>query len=453
MAAVVQARSRTPIDRSCFIPARASSTPAGIPPRRDGLQALITSLETRFAKRSRYLDPLKYPCAIVGAGEFGIPFLMAVTEQMLLPATVVSTNEATVRHFKTHGWHPDKHNAVRFLPKGDLSKVAPFGGSKVDVNVVNGLDYTTDYGELTKKKIIFLCVPGKAVRDTITKIKAAGIPKDVILVSLMKTFIGQRVTRVLQDAFPENPVAYVGGLSSDRGLKSREVTTLAVAANRPEVAETLGTLINQHIGRKDITQMQYVYAQIWDDMLGLELAGVLKNIVAMGAGICEGYGYNQDNAVGTLVEIGFDEMKRLISAVGGKSESMDVRAAAADFEGTCLRNFSRNKEYGIFIGETWRKHSRPPTPEEIAERFRGRTVEALTTLEFLVRELSVDPYWYTEFPVLAGTYEVVFNAASPLQIKDVLLPLLRVLDSRSSGKESLFPRRKSRGKKGLDSLK
>jgi glycerol-3-phosphate dehydrogenase (NAD(P)+) len=108
------------------------------------------------------------------------------------------------------------------------------------------------------------------------------------------------------------------------------------------------------------------------DVLGLELGGSLKNIIALGAGIADGMGFG-DNTKAALMTRGLAEMTRLGVALGAKRETFSGLAGVGDLIVTCTSMHSRNRRCGILIGEGM-------PPEEANEKI-GMVVEGITTAE------------------------------------------------------------------------
>ena len=129
--------------------------------------------------------------------------------------------------------------------------------------------------------------------------------------------------------------------SHSRTNRAREMPTTVVAACFDhDLAVEVQQLFN--------TDKFRVYSN--QDLLGVELGGALKNIIALGAGICDGMGYG-DNTKALLMTRGLAELARLGMAMGAKRETFAGLAGVGDLIVTCTSMHSRNRRAGILIGE------------------------------------------------------------------------------------------------------
>jgi glycerol-3-phosphate dehydrogenase (NAD(P)+) len=139
-----------------------------------------------------------------------------------------------------------------------------------------------------------------------------------------------------------------------------------------------------------------------DDVVGVELGGALKNIIAIAAGVCDGLGLGH-NSVAALITRGLAEMTRLVVACGGRQETMAGLAGLGDLVLTCTGGLSRNRSVGVELG-------RGRKLGEIIASMRGAVAEgvfATTTAVGLARERSV------EMPITQQMHAILHQGKSP----------------------------------------
>ena len=142
-----------------------------------------------------------------------------------------------------------------------------------------------------------------------------------------------------------------------------------------------------------------VYAS--DDVVGVELAAALKNVIALCAGCCDGMGYG-DNTKAALMTRGLTEIARLGEALGGRKETFAGLAGVGDLIVTCTSMHSRNRRCGILIGKGM--------PPEEAVREIGAVVEgyyATANAKALADKAGV------EMPITGAAYQVLYQAKDP----------------------------------------
>jgi glycerol-3-phosphate dehydrogenase (NAD(P)+) len=146
-----------------------------------------------------------------------------------------------------------------------------------------------------------------------------------------------------------------------------------------------------------------------EDVLGVELGGALKNIIALGAGISDGMNYG-DNTKAALMTRGIAEMARLGVRMGAKRETFFGLSGIGDLIVTCTSMHSRNRRCGILIGEG-------VPPEEARQRV-GMVVEGIPTAEAagaLAKKLGV------EMPITEAICRIIAGQASPAEALQSLM--------------------------------
>lgn len=164
-----------------------------------------------------------------------------------------------------------------------------------------------------------------------------------------------RITEVLSQVFadkfsPPPGVAVLSGPSFALEAAREDPTAVVVASQR---LEAVG---NSHDGKTVASYIQAEFAgpsfRLYtnDDVVGVELAGAMKNVMAIAAGACQGLGLGT-NAIAALITRGLAEMTRLAMALGARAETLSGLAGLGDLVLTCTGSLSRNRQLGIELGK------------------------------------------------------------------------------------------------------
>jgi glycerol-3-phosphate dehydrogenase (NAD(P)+) len=206
--------------------------------------------------------------------------------------------------------------------------------------------------------VVVVGVPSQSFRATLTDI-ADFLRPWIPLVSLSKGLergSRMRMTQVIEDVLPGHPCGVLSGPNLAREVLQGFAAATVIAMPDQHLAESLQRVFASTVFR--------VYTN--NDVIGCELGGALKNVIAIAAGMAEGLGVG-DNTRAMVITRGLAEMTRLGVAMGGDPRTFAGLTGLGDLMATCLSPLSRNRRVG----------------EEIA---RGRTVEEITTQLGMVAE-------------------------------------------------------------------
>jgi glycerol-3-phosphate dehydrogenase (NAD(P)+) len=138
----------------------------------------------------------------------------------------------------------------------------------------------------------------------------------------------------------EPRVAAISGPSFAKEVARGDPTAVAIASSNQEVAQTV---------QRDFSGPSFrVYTN--EDVVGVELGGALKNVIAIAAGMCHGLGLGH-NSIAALITRGLEEITRLVVACGGRRETMAGLAGLGDLVLTCTGGLSRNRSVGVELGQ------------------------------------------------------------------------------------------------------
>lgn len=259
---------------------------------------------------------------------------------------------------------------------------------------------TTDLKELDADAV-FISVPSHAVRECAQLIRPYLRPGSIIVNTGkgLEENTGLRLSQVLEEELPNHPVAVLSGPSHAEEVGRDVVTAVVVAAKDISVAETVQDLI--------MTSKFRVYTN--QDMIGVEMGGALKNIIALCTGILDGMN-PKDNTKAALMTRGLAEMTRLGVAMGGTPETFYGLAGIGDLIVTCTSLHSRNLRAGRALG------SGKPLDEVLKEV--GMVVEGVKATKVAYdqsRKLGIS------MPITEQAYSVLFEGVSPSEALENLM--------------------------------
>ena len=259
--------------------------------------------------------------SIIGAGSWGTALarLLAVNGHDVVMWSIV---EDEIRMLQ------ENHEHLTKLP-----------GVKLPDDII----FTTDMECAVKgKDILVLAVPSPYTRST-SRTMAPYVSEGQIIVSVAKG-IEESTLKVLADVIkeeiPQADVAVLCGPSHAEEVGRGIPTTVVAGAKTRKTAEYIQNVFMNKVFR--------VYTS--PDMMGMELGGALKNVIALAAGIADGLGCG-DNTKAALITRGIAEMSRLGMAMGGHIETFNGLTGIGDLIVTCASRHSRNRKAGYLIGQ------------------------------------------------------------------------------------------------------
>lgn len=247
-------------------------------------------------------------------------------------------------------------------------------------------------------ELLALALPSHTVREVAKKIAKIDL-KDPIIVNLAKGIENDtlcRMSEVLREELSSNlhdKIATLSGPSHAEEVALKIPTTVVVASFFEEIA-------------KKIQQtFMHPYFRIYtnSDIIGVELGGSLKNVIAIAAGICDGMGLG-DNSRGALITRGLAEIVRLGEKLGAKRETFAGLSGLGDLVTTCISKYSRNR----FVGE---QIAQGKTLAQVLKEMTMVAEGVKTTKS--AYQLSLK--YKVEMPITDQVYKVLFEDKQPQQ--------------------------------------
>lgn len=211
------------------------------------------------------------------------------------------------------------------------------------VMVPSAIEFTTDMKVALEDADLVVCaVPSPFVRATMKSasdyIKGGTIVVDVAKGIEDNTY--KTMTEIIEEECPQAKVGILSGPSHAEEVGRGIPTTIVAGAKEREVAEYI----------QDVFMNETFRVYTSPDVIGIELGGSLKNVIALAAGIVDGLGFG-DNTKAALMTRGITEITRLVTALGGNIETVAGLSGIGDLIVTCTSKHSRNRNAGYLIGQ------------------------------------------------------------------------------------------------------
>ncbi|WP_159941889.1 MULTISPECIES: NAD(P)H-dependent glycerol-3-phosphate dehydrogenase [unclassified Nocardiopsis] len=203
---------------------------------------------------------------------------------------------------------------------------------------------TTDVAKaLERADVVVLAVPSQTLRANLADWRSH-LREDAVVVSLMKGVeLGtrMRVTQIIAEVleYPEDRIAVVSGPNLAREIAERQPATAVVACPHEKTAVRLQALF----------KAPYFRPYTSTDLVGVEIGGAMKNVIALAVGVAEGMGFG-DNTKASLITRGLAETTRLAVALGADEHTLSGLAGMGDLVATCSSPLSRNRTFGEKLG-------------------------------------------------------------------------------------------------------
>lgn len=321
--------------------------------------------------------------AVLGAGSWGTALAM-----------VLADNGHEVRLWGHNPTQIDeinqRHTNKKYLP--EISLPATIVG------------YSSLEDSLKGINTVIMAVPTKAIREVVRKI-AEFRTQPVVIVHVSKGIEPDsllRISEMIEQEMPEHlleSVVVLSGPSHAEEVSLRHPTTVTVSSKQMKSAERIQDLFINNNFR--------VYTN--PDMIGVEIGGALKNIIALAAGISDGLGYG-DNAKAALITRGLAEIARLGVKMGASPLTFSGLTGIGDLIVTCTSVHSRNWRAGNLLGKG-------QNLDEVLENM-GMVVEGVRTTK---AGYQLADKFEVKMPITSALYDILFNGVNPKNAVDDLM--------------------------------
>lgn len=318
---------------------------------------------------------------VLGAGSWGTA-LAKVLGTNGHDVTLWSALPAEIEMIQTH------HELIDKLP-----------GVKIPDNVVA----TTDLEDTCKgKTLLVFAVASPFVRST-AKLAAPFICDGQLIVNVGKGIEADTLdtlTDIIEEEIPQCEIAVLSGPSHAEEVSREIPTTCVVGAKSRESAVLI----------QDIFMNERFRIYTSPDIVGIELGGSIKNVIALAAGMADGLGYG-DNTKAALMTRGIAEISRLGIAMGGKLETFAGLSGVGDLFVTCMSQHSRNRKAGYLMGQGM-------TMDEAMKEVK-QVVEGVYSAK---AALQLSKKYDIDMPIVEQVNQILFEGKSPkVAVSDLLL--------------------------------
>ncbi len=270
------------------------------------------------------------------------------------------------------------------------------------VKLPENIEFTTDLEKaIADSEMLILAVPSVFTRST-AKSMAEYVKAGQIIVCVAKGIEEDTlmtISDVVWQEIPDADVAVMCGPSHAEEVGIGLPTTLVAGAKKKAIAEKVQDTFMNDTFR--------VYTS--SDILGMELGGSLKNVIALAAGMADGVGYG-DNTKAALITRGIEEISRLAIAMGARKETLAGLTGIGDLIVTCESKHSRNRKAGMLMGQGY-------TMEEATKEVK-MVVEGIYSAKAAYK-LSVK--YNVSMPIIEGVNQVLFEDKPVKEIVNQLM--------------------------------
>lgn len=327
--------------------------------------------------------PPPYPVrvTVMGGGNFGIALASVVAKQGI-PTTLLVRSDEVAEHINENHRHP------RYMSDIALPRTVRATANKKTA--------------LSDATYIIHAVPVQYTREFLATVKDE-IPANVPILSASKGIETSSLgfmADILKECLGEDrSYAFLSGPSFAREICEGVATAVVIASEDLMLADDLAELM----AGEDFA----VFTS--RDVIGVEVGGAVKNVIAIAAGMCEGLGLGT-NAMSGLVTRGCGEMRRLGIYLGARPSTISGLSGVGDTFGTCFGPLSRNRQFGYRLGKG-------ETPEEIRASM-NEVAEGVDTSIALVKMIKKRCKGYRldlKYPILFGVADIIEGNMRPLE--------------------------------------
>lgn len=312
--------------------------------------------------------------AVIGAGSWGTALAIALAG----------------RFDSVRLWARDRDRADEMEALRENRRYLPGFPLPPTVSVSSDLALT-----LRGAAIVIAVVPSRYFRTVLNEIKSR-IPAQAKLVSATKGLENPglgRMSQIIAEILPDHPVAVLSGPTFAKEIAASEPAAVVIAAADLALAEDMQRAL--------VTSTLRFYAST--DVVGTEIGAALKNVIAIGAGICSGLGLGS-NSVAALVTRGLAEITRLAVTMGGHPRTLSGLAGLGDLVLTATGDLSRNRFVGVQLAQGHPLDEIEAGMSMVAEGVA--TCRAARLLGFRER---------VELPIIEKMHEVLYEGKQPRQ--------------------------------------
>jgi glycerol-3-phosphate dehydrogenase (NAD(P)+) len=313
--------------------------------------------------------------AVIGAGAWG---------------TALTVSLARRGGHQLSLWAHSPDHAVQLADTGENTRYLPGFILPADVRITANLSHAIAGADM------LLCVtPSQALRSVMVQIAPMLTSRQILLSASKgieeKTFL--RMSQIMSEYAPSNPIGTLGGPSFAQEVAAAMPTAITLAIDDPILGKSL----------QDDFSSASLRTYRNEDVIGTELGGALKNVIAIAAGVITGLEHG-NNATAALITRGIAEITRLTMACGGRRETMSGLSGIGDLVLTCTGGLSRNRTVGVELGKGRKL-------DDIIARLNGKVAEGVSTT---TATLGLARRYGVEMPITEQMAAILHQDKAPL---------------------------------------
>lgn len=327
------------------------------------------------------LESNQVQIAVLGAGSYGTA--LAIAFSRVMPVVLWGRNPEAMREMD------ELRENIKYLP----SNIFP-----------QNLQVKWDLEQVCNQcKLLLISVPSHTLTQFLKELKPFINDDHFLLIASkgLESKTGRFFSEIIPELYPNNKFGFISGPSFAKEVARGIPTALAVASDNTEIVRKY--FDPMHKVRQPL-KLYYVR-----DMIGLQISGAIKNVIAIAVGLSDGLGYGA-NTRAALITHGLEEIATLGKLYGATAETFQGLSGFGDLILTCTDDQSRNRRFGLLLGQGF-------TSQEAMERI-GQVVEGYYNTretQTLANKVNVN------LPVINKIYEILFNGKSPKRASHELL--------------------------------
>ncbi|MBI3500360.1 MAG: NAD(P)H-dependent glycerol-3-phosphate dehydrogenase [Bacteroidetes bacterium] len=259
------------------------------------------------------------------------------------------------------------------------------------------ISVSSDLKEIVSRSdVLIMAVPSAFLKESLSPMKANDL-KNKKIFSAIKGIVPEH-NLIIAEFFnqiynvPIENIGIIAGPSHAEEVAMEKLSYLTIASQNQESAKFLAEKLS----------CRYIKTSVSDDIYGTEYSAVLKNVIAIAAGICHGLSYG-DNFLSVLISNGIGEIKRFVDAVHPIMRDIKDSAYLGDLLVTAYSQFSRNRTFGSMIGKGYSVKSAMAEMNMVAEGYYG--VKCVH---------EINKQYKVEMPITDAAYHILYEKISPM---------------------------------------
>jgi len=321
----------------------------------------------------------QYKVAVVGGGSWGTAIVSLVAKNINVIWWI--RRESQINQIKKKGRN------TRYLPNCKLNT------SNIQLTNENKLIFSAD--------LIIVATPSEFLDDIFSS--ESKLLDNKIIVSAVKGVIPQ-INQTPQQYFKElnSSITYgvISGPCHAEEVALLKKSYLTFSSPNKNVVNYLS----------QVFKSDYINVKLSNDVIGTELAAILKNVYALATGICSGLGYG-DNFLAVLITASTNELKRVLFTLDPKERVISQSAYLGDLLVTCYSLHSRNRRFGNYIGKGYSVESTKSVMNMVAEGYNATAC---------VYQLLSEQNMLDNIPIINSTYNILYNEHEPEKEMEIL---------------------------------